>query len=178
MSVRFLSGLDYPDTMSSSSIRIRPAVSTDVPTILHFIRGLAKYERLLHEVEATEEKLEATLFGETPFAEVLLAEEVDSGQAVGFALFFYNYSTFLAKPGIHLEDLFVLEDRRGRGTGRALLKRLAEITVARDCGRLEWAVLDWNEPAIEFYRALGAKPMDEWTTFRLTGDALRDLAAS
>jgi len=93
-------------------------------------------------------------------------------------LFFFNYSTFLAKPGIHLEDLFVSEAHRGRGYGRALLKRLAEITVARDCGRLEWAVLDWNTPAIEFYRALGAKPMDEWTTFRLTGDALRDLAAS
>ena len=155
------------------SAAIRPAVSADVPQILRFIRELAVYEKLEHEVVATEEGLAATLFGERRYAEVLIAE-VD-GEPVGFALFFHNYSTFLGRPGIYLEDLYVRPDARGHGVGRALLERLAEETIARGCGRLEWAVLDWNRPAIGFYEALGATPMSEWTVFRLTGDALRRL---
>ncbi len=154
-------------------LHIRPAIAADASTILHFIRALADYERLLHEVVATEEALVATLFTASPAAEVLLAEV--EGAAVGFALFFPTYSTFLAKPGIHLEDLFILPEHRGRGYGRALLARLAAITVERDCGRLEWSVLDWNTPAIDFYTALGAEPMADWTTFRLTGAALERL---
>ncbi|MFT5680854.1 MAG: GNAT superfamily N-acetyltransferase [Myxococcota bacterium] len=151
-------------------MNIRPAIAADVPTILHFIRSLADYERLRHEVVATEAALMATLFGPHPYAEVLLAE-ID-GAAIGFALFFHSYSTFLAKPGIHLEDLFIAPEHRGCGYGKALLSRLAAITVERDCGRLEWSVLDWNTPAIDFYKALGAEPMADWTTFRLTGAAL------
>ncbi|MEL6345123.1 MAG: GNAT family N-acetyltransferase [Myxococcota bacterium] len=156
--------------------QIRTAQRADVPQIMAFIRALAEYERLLHEVEATEEMLDRTLFGDRPLAEVLIGEE--DGAPVGFALFFHNYSTFLGKAGIHLEDLFVMPEHRGKGYGRALLQRLAEIAVARGCGRLEWAVLDWNEPAIAFYQKLGAVPMDEWTTFRLTGDALTALGSS
>ncbi len=154
-------------------MHIRPAVAADIPTILHFIRALAEYERLSDQVVATEEALRRTLLGPRPCAEVLLAEE--AGEPVGFALFFHSYSTFLARPGVHLEDLFVLPEHRGRGYGRALLARLAAITVERDYGRLEWAVLDWNTPAIDFYRSLGAVPMADWTTFRLTGAALEAL---
>lgn len=172
--------------------RIRSATPDDVPLILDFIRALAEYERLLHEVVATEERLRETLFGETPAAEVLLAEvrsgdgeavgeESGSGaggwEAAGFALFFPTYSTFLALPGIHLEDLFVHPEHRGRGIGRALLARLAALVLERRWGRLEWAVLDWNEPAIGFYRSLGARPLDDWTTFRVTGEALNALAS-
>ena len=161
-------------------VRLRPAHRGDVPLILELIRELAEYERLLHEVVATPEELEAHLFGDHPGAEVILAEWQDApgeGEPVpaGFALFFPTFSTFLGRPGIHLEDLFVRPAFRGRGIGRALLAHLAGIVVERGWGRLEWNVLDWNEPAIGFYRTLGALPMEEWTTFRLTGEALEAL---
>ncbi len=152
---------------------LRRAVRADVPEILRLIRALAEYEKLAHEVVATEAALADTLFGARPAAEVLLAEE--SGRAVGFALFFRNYSTFLARPGIYLEDLFVEPAFRGQGIGKALLKAVARLAVERGCGRLEWAVLDWNEPAIAFYKGLGARAMDDWTVMRVTGDALREL---
>ena len=155
-------------------LHIRSAAEHDAPAILAFIRKLGEYERLSHEVVATEEQLRATLFGPRPAAEVLIAEW--NGTPAGFALFFHNYSTFLAQPGIYLEDLFVDVDKRGNGIGRALLIRLAQIAVERGCGRLEWSVLDWNEPSIGFYKKLGAKPMDEWTIFRVTGDGLQDMA--
>jgi GNAT superfamily N-acetyltransferase len=148
--------------------------------MLKLIRGLAEYERLSHQVVATEDLLRATLFGPRPAAEALLAfvdEDAAVAQApVGFALFFTSYSTFLGKAGIYLEDLFVLPEYRGQGVGRALFRRVAQLAVERDAGRLEWAVLDWNEPALQFYRSLGAQPMDEWTVQRLTGDALRKAA--
>ncbi len=146
----------------------------DVPIILRFIRALADYERLAHEVEATEERLRETLFGPRPYAEVVFAIE-DDGE-VGFALFFHNYSTFLSRPGLYLEDLFVLPESRGKGVGKGLLKRLAQIAIERGCGRFEWWVLDWNEPSIEFYRRQGAVAMDEWTVFRVAGEALESLA--
>jgi len=158
----------------SFPLAIREAVRADVPLILTFIRELAAYERLAREVVATEDGLAATLFGREPRAEVLIAE-VD-GAAAGFALFFHNYSTFLGQPGIFLEDLFVRPEHRARGVGRALLARLAALAGERGCGRLEWAVLDWNLDAIRFYRRIGATAMDEWTTFRLAGDALAQLA--
>jgi len=165
-------------------VRLRLATRADVPLILQLIRELAEYERLLHEVVATPEALEGTLFGEHPAAEVVLAEWHEgrgmSGdgdpEPVGFALFFPTYSTFLGKPGIHLEDLFVRPAFRGKGIGRALLSHLAGVVAERGWGRLEWNVLDWNEPATGFYRRLGAKPMEEWTTFRITGVALEELA--
>jgi GNAT superfamily N-acetyltransferase len=153
---------------------IRPATPADVPTVARLIRGLAEYERLAHEVVLDEDRLREHLFGPRPYCEVLIAEE--AGAPVGFALFFHNYSTFLAKPGIYLEDLFVLPEHRGKGHGKALFAELARIAVARGCGRLEWWVLDWNEPAIGFYKALGAAAMDDWTVYRLTGDALTRLA--
>jgi GNAT superfamily N-acetyltransferase len=155
-------------------IEIRSATTDDAPLILEFIRGLAEYEKLAHEAVATEEGLRATLFGEHPQAEVILA--FDGGYPAGFALFFHNYSTFLGKRGLYLEDLFVKPEARGKGVGRALLVELARIAKARDCGRFEWSVLDWNEPAIRFYKSLGARPMDDWTIFRVTGDALDALA--
>ena len=156
-----------------SSFYIRKAISTDCHTILQFIIALAKYEKLENEVVATEEKLRRTLFEDTKYAEVILGFEGE--EPVGFALFFHNYSTFLAKPGIYLEDLFVAPQHRGKGYGKALLQTLAQYAVERNCGRLEWSVLDWNKPAIDFYLALGATPMSEWTTFRLTGTALTQL---
>src|SRR5579871_6606460 len=146
--------------------RIVPATEADVPLILELIRGLAEYEKLAHTVVATEAQLRKTLFGDRPSAEVLLAH--DSEEPAGFALYFMNYSTFLARPGIWLEDLFVKPHLRGKGIGLALLKRLAAIARERECGRVEWSVLDWNAPSIAFYKKLGAVPMDEWTTFRLT----------
>jgi GNAT superfamily N-acetyltransferase len=155
---------------------IRPARVEDVPVILQLIRGLATYERAPNEVTATEEQLVDVLFGERPAAEVLLAFEEQS--PVGFAVFFHNFSTWLGRPGLYLEDLFVNPEKRGKGYGRAMLVELAKIARDRECGRLEWAVLDWNEPAIKFYRALGAKPMDEWTVFRLTRDGIAKLANS
>jgi len=156
-------------------VNIRTATEADVPLILYFIKALAEYERLADRVVATEDKVRSTLFGHPRFAEVLIAEE--GSEAVGFALFFHNYSTFLAQPGIYLEDLFVKPEARGRGYGKALLARLATIARSRNCGRLEWAVLNWNKPSIDFYESLGAKPMNEWTVYRLTGDALDNLAA-
>lgn len=155
-------------------IRIAPAAEPDVAAILEMIRGLAEYEKLAHLVVATEAQLRATLFGPQPAAEVLLAWE--GAECAGFALFFPNYSTFLAMPGIYLEDLFVKPRFRGRGIGFALFAELARIAVARGSGRIDWAVLDWNEPSIAFYKKLGAVPKDEWTTFRLTGEALEKLA--
>ena len=160
----------------SDTITIRPAVRADVPLVLGFIRDLARYERLEHEVSASEAQLQEALFGEPRYAEVVFA--CDGGEPLGFALFFHNFSTFKARPGIYLEDLFVRPQARGRGIGKRLLAYLARTAVERHCARLEWAVLDWNEPSIGFYRSLGAVPMDEWTTFRLTGDALALLAGS
>lgn len=160
---------------SREGFRIEGATESDVPLILSFIKELAEYERLSHEVSATVERLRANLFGERPVAEAIIGYERD--EAVAFALFFHNFSTFLAQPGLYLEDLFVQPHARGRGYGRAMLSHLARLAVARGCGRMEWAVLDWNEPAIRFYRNLRAQPMDEWTTFRLTGDSLRQLAS-
>lgn len=154
---------------------IRVATEADVPLITRFIRELAEYERLAHEVVATEEKVRESVFGERRHAEVLIAEE--NGEPAGFALFFHNYSTFLAKPGLYLEDLYVRPELRGKGYGKALLARLATIARERDCGRFEWAVLNWNEPAIQFYRSLGALPMNHWTVYRVTGDSLDELAA-
>lgn len=162
-------------TDAAAPVRIRTAVEADVPLILRFIRELAEYERLLHEVVATEDRLRETLFGARPGAEVVIAEE--AGAPVGFALFFHNYSTFLAQPGLYLEDLYVRPEARGRGAGRALLAHLARLAKERGCGRLEWWVLDWNESAIRFYRSLGAQAMDDWTVFRLTGADLDRLAA-
>lgn len=154
--------------------RLRFAGREDLPVILSFIRELAKYEKLLHEVEADEAVLEQNLFGEKPYAEVVLAEYED--KQVGFALFFHNFSTFLGRPGIYLEDLYVQPDYRGRGIGGELLAFLAHLAVTRGCGRLEWSVLDWNTPAINFYNKLGAQAMDEWTTFRLDGKSLVSVA--
>lgn len=156
-------------------VTIRPAGPDDVSIILRLIKALADYERLADQVVATEDGLRAQLFGDRPAAEVVLAHVDDT--VVGFALFFHNFSTFLGRPGIYLEDLFVLPERRGRGIGEILLSFLARLAVDRDCGRFEWAVLDWNEPAIRFYRRLGARPMDEWTVFRVTGPELAALAA-
>jgi GNAT superfamily N-acetyltransferase len=155
---------------------IRPAVVEDVPVILELIRELATYERAPSEVTATEEQLVEVLFGKRPAAEVLLAFEAKS--PVGFAVFFHNFSTWLGRPGLYLEDLFVKPEKRGKGYGRALLVDLAKIARDRGCGRMEWAVLNWNESAIKFYRALGAKPLDEWTVFRLTRDGIATLAQS
>lgn len=157
------------------TLRIAPATPHDVPLILELIRALAEYEKLLDEVSATEAALHEGLFGARPYAEALVAWR--DGTAAGFALYFHNYSTFLAKPGIYLEDLFVRPAYRGLGIGKALLAQMAAIAVQRGCGRLEWSVLNWNEPAIRFYRSLGARSMDEWTINRVTGDALTTLAA-
>ena len=155
---------------------IRTATPADVPVIAKLIRGLAEYEKLAHACAGTELDLHRYLFGSPRYAEVLLAE--DGGAVVGFALFFHNYSTFRAKPGIYLEDLFVIPEARGKGHGKALLRELARLAVERDCSRVEWSVLNWNEPSIQFYKALGATPMDEWTVYRLTDDALKKLASS
>jgi GNAT superfamily N-acetyltransferase len=160
--------------MTSDTFTIRPATVADVSTILELIRALATYERAPSEVTATESGLREVLFSKKAAAEVLLAFEKD--RAVGFAVFFHNFSTWLGRPGLYLEDLFVRPEDRGKGYGRALLVYLAKIARERDCGRMEWAVLDWNEPAINFYRKLGAKPMDEWTVFRLTRDGIGRLA--
>ena len=157
-----------------SDFQIRPARVEDVPIIMELIRDLATYERAPDEVTATEEVLVDVLFGERPAAEALLAFEAES--PVGFAVYFYNFSTWLGRPGLYLEDLFVKPEKRGNGYGRALLVELAKIARDRSCGRMEWAVLDWNEPAIKFYRALGAQPMHEWTVFRLTRDEIAKLA--
>lgn len=157
-----------------SDLVIQPATLADVPLILELIRELAEYERAPQDVVATETHLKEVLFGEKPSAEVLLA--FAGKEAVGFAVYFFNFSTWLGRPGLYLEDLFVRPETRGRGYGRALLERLARIAHERGCGRMEWAVLDWNEPAIQFYRKLGAQPMEEWTVFRLTRDGIAALA--
>jgi GNAT superfamily N-acetyltransferase len=159
-----------------AEFKIRTARLADVPTILQLIRDLATYERAPNEVTATEEQLVDVLFGEKPAAEVLLAFENET--PVGFAVFFHNFSTWLGRLGLYLEDLFVKPEKRGKGYGRALLVELAKIARERECGRMEWAVLNWNEPAIKFYRALGAKPLDEWTVFRLMRDGIARLAQS
>lgn len=158
------------------TFRIEPATARDVPAILRMIRGLAEYEKLLDAVTATEDQLRESLFGPHPAAEVVIGYA--DGAPVAFALFFHNYSTFLAQRGLYLEDLFVLPAWRGHGFGRQLLTHLAKLAVERNCGRLEWSVLDWNAPAIGFYRRLGAVPMEDWTIFRLTGDALHALAGT
>ena len=156
------------------NVEIRHGEPRDVALITQLIRELARYEKLEHEMAATEEKVAGALFGRRPYAETLIAEV--KGEPAGFALFFHNFSTFLAQPGIYLEDLFVKPEQRSHGVGRALLERLAQIAVERDCGRLEWAVLNWNEDAIRFYERLGAKPNLEWTVYRLAGESLRTLA--
>jgi GNAT superfamily N-acetyltransferase len=157
-----------------AQIEITGATERDVPVILDLIRQLADYEKLSDKVTATEQQLRDTLFGGRPAAEVLLASA--NGETVGFAVFFMNYSTFLAKPGLYLEDLFVKPHARGKGIGKALLARLAQLALERNCGRVQWAVLDWNEPSIRFYKALGAVALNDWTIFRLTGDPLAKLA--
>jgi len=160
--------------MNRPEIALRAATPADIPQILDFIRGLAEYEKLAHEAVATPTLLETHLFGERPAAEVVIAEA--DGVPAGFALFFHSFSTFLGQPGLYLEDLFVLPSHRGFGIGRRLMVHLAQLAVARGCGRFEWSVLDWNEPAIRLYRSLGAVGLDEWTVQRVTGDALQALA--
>jgi len=162
--------------MADSDIQIAAGAKEDVSLILSFIKGLAEYERLSDQVVATEEALRASLFGARQFAEVVIARYC--GEPAGFALFFHNYSTFLGKPGIYLEDLFVLPEFRKKGIGKGLLAYLAKLAVERKCGRLEWAVLDWNESAIEFYEKMGAVCLNDWRIFRLTGDALIDLGSN
>jgi GNAT superfamily N-acetyltransferase len=159
----------------SSEFKIRPATAADVPLIFQFVRELAAYEKLSHEVTASEELLRRNLFVDRQGAEVLLAYE--AAQAVGFALFFHNFSTFVGKPGVYLEDLYIRPEFRGRGYGKALMIYLARLAKERDCGRFEWWVLDWNEPSLEFYRSLGASPMSEWTVQRVSGSSLEALAA-
>jgi GNAT superfamily N-acetyltransferase len=160
----------------ASPFALRSAIPDDVPVILACIRGLAEYEKLSHEVVATESLLRETLFGARPAAEVILAFR--DSEPAGFALFFHNYSTFLARPGVYLEDLFVFPRFRGQGLGRLLLARLARVALDRGCGRLEWSVLDWNVDAIRFYESVGAQAMTDWTINRVSGDALQALAAS
>jgi GNAT superfamily N-acetyltransferase len=160
---------------SAHQFRIEPATEADVPLVLGLIRALAEYERLAHEVVATEASLRQALFGPRAVAEAIIAHA--GAEAVGLAVWFHNYSTFLGRPGLYLEDLFVMPQWRGRGLGRHMLAYLARVAVARGCGRLEWSVLNWNDPAIRFYQALGARAMDEWTVYRLAGDALERLAS-
>ena len=158
----------------AADVRIEPADIRDVPVMLSLIKALAEYERLAHEVVATEAGLRESLFGATPHAEAVIARV--GSEAVGSAVWFHSYSTFLSQPGLYLEDLFVLPKWRGRGIGRALLCHLARIAIERGCARMEWSVLDWNDQAIGFYRSIGARAMDEWTVYRLTGEALDRLA--
>lgn len=165
---------DY--SSDEASVHLRPAVVADAGLILAFIRELAEYEKLAHEAVADEATLAAQLFGETPAAEVVIAEV--NGQPAGFALFFHNFSTFLGQRGLYLEDLFVRPQYRGLGLGKRLMVHLAQLAMQRGCGRFEWSVLDWNEPAIRFYRSLGATGLDEWTVQRVSGDALRTLAGT
>jgi GNAT superfamily N-acetyltransferase len=157
------------------TIRIEPATPADVPVILELIRELAEFERLLDQVTATPAQLREGLFGPRPSAEVVIARSED--EVAGFALYFHNFSTFLAKPGIYLEDLYVRQKFRGQGCGEALLRHLARTAVERGCGRFEWSVLDWNQRAIDFYKSLGAVPLDEWTMYRVTGEALTKLGS-
>ena len=163
-----------PNDLPPPVITIASAVEADVPVILAFVRGLAEYEKLAHQVVATEADLRRTLFGPRPYAEVFIARVGDA--PAGLALFFHSYSTFLARPGIYLEDLFVLPAFRGRGVGKALLRAVARVARERNCARVEWSVLDWNEPAIEFYRRMGAQVLHEWRTCRLDDAAIDKLA--
>jgi GNAT superfamily N-acetyltransferase len=162
--------------MSNHLPSVRPARGEDVPTLLRFIMELAEYERLAHTVETTGEQLHRALFGERPAADALVAEL--DGEAVGWALFFTNFSTFKGLPGYYIEDIYVQPKFRGRGAGKALLKRIAAMAVERGYGRVEWAVLDWNAPSIEFYKSLGAAPLEEWTMYRLTGESLARLTGA
>jgi len=162
------------NTNNNTSFSIRFATKQDVPLILAFIKELADYEKLLPEVVATESVLEETLFGPHKTAEVILGYE--KNEPVSFALFFHNFSTFLGRPGIYIEDLYVKDTQRGKGIGQKMLQFLARLALERKCGRLEWWVLDWNEPAIQFYKKIGALPMDEWTVFRMTEEALKKMA--
>ncbi len=162
--------------MTAQDIRLEIATRNDVPIILRFIKELAEYEQLSHEVVATDETLRASLFGPRPAAEAVIAHA--GSEPVGFALYFHTFSTFLGRPGLYLEDLYVTPAWRAHGIGRRLLAFVARVAVERECGRLEWSVLDWNEPALAVYRRIGARPMDEWTVQRLTGEALRALAES
>ena len=162
--------------MIRQTAKIRDATISDVPIILHLIRDLATYERAPNDVVATEQGLREVLFGPEPSAKVVLIFEGE--EAIGFAVYFFNFSTWLGRPGLYLEDLFVKPETRGRGYGRALLIHLAKIARDHGCGRMEWAVLDWNEPAIQFYRKLGATPLEDWTVFRLTQDGINRLAES
>jgi GNAT superfamily N-acetyltransferase len=157
-------------------VHIRPATTEDAALILHFIRELAIYEKAEHEVLATEDSIRATVFAEDSRVDALICEH--EGEAIGFAVFFYNYSTWLGKYGLFLEDLYVTPEQRGIGAGKALLQHLAKIAVDKDCGRFEWNVLDWNKPAIDFYDSLGAEPLHEWIGYRLSGTALKDFATS
>jgi GNAT superfamily N-acetyltransferase len=161
-------------TTNLTDVRLERATERDVPVILSLIKGLAEYEHMAADVVADEALVHESLFGSAPSAEVVIARA--GGEPVGFAVWFYNHSTFLGRRGLYLEDLFVVPEWRGRGIGRALLVYLAKLAVERECGRMEWAVLNWNEPAIGFYRSLGARPLDGWSTFRLTGDDLTRLA--
>jgi GNAT superfamily N-acetyltransferase len=158
-----------------NDLTIRPVTVADIPVVLSLIRELAEYERLLHEVVATEERLREALFGPKPAAECVIARV--GGQPAGFALFFHNFSTFLSRPGLYLEDLYVRPDQRGKGIGEELLRHLARLAVQRGCGRMEWAVLNWNKRAIEFYERMGAVGIKEWTVYRLTGEALTRLGS-
>jgi GNAT superfamily N-acetyltransferase len=158
-----------------AKVGIRPATAADVPLVLRFVRELAEYEHLADQVVATEEGLRQTLFGPQPLAEVVFA--VVDGAEAGFALFFPTYSTFLGRPRLYLEDLYVRPELRGRGVGSTLLRHLARLAIERDCGCVEWSVLDWNEPALAFYRSIGAKPVEGWTVHRIGGDSLTKLAA-
>ncbi|CCN73577.1 GNAT family N-acetyltransferase [Vibrio nigripulchritudo] len=159
-----------------SELSIRKAVESDSALILRFITELATYEKAEHEVLTTESSIRTTIFGEDATAYAIICEK--AGEPVGFAVYFFNYSTWVGKYGLYLEDLYVTPDARGTGAGKLLLKHLAQIAVAKDCGRFEWNVLDWNQPAIDFYQSLGAKPLDEWVGYRLTGQELLDLAES
>lgn len=159
---------------TAEELVIKKACKNDTPLILSFIRQLAEYEKMSDEVVATEELMEEVLFGSNPAAEVVLAYYGE--EPAGFAIYFFNFSTFVGRPGLYLEDLFVKPELRGKGIGKALLIHLAKIALERKCGRFEWSVLDWNEPAINFYKSLGAKPMDEWTVFRVDGEKLKSLA--
>ena len=161
---------------TDNEINIRPAVEDDVPAILNFVKDLARYEKAEHEVVATEELLHSSLFGPTRHAHALIAEY--GNQCVGFALYFFSFSTWLGKPGLYLEDIYVTPKYRDLGIGKVMLKTLAQVAIDHDCGRFEWSVLDWNEPSIKFYEKLGAKAQSEWIKYRLSGESLADLAAS
>ncbi|MFP5076010.1 N-acetyltransferase family protein [Rhizobium sp. YIM 134829] len=164
-------------TATSSPLRLRRATAADAPTILRFVRELADYERARHEVQATEDTIRQSIFGEGSITKALICERVETSEPIGFAVWFMSYSTWQARNGLYLEDLYVTPEARGAGAGRLMLRELARIAVAEGCGRFEWSVLDWNAPAIRGYEAIGAKPQSEWIRYRLDGQALKDFAA-